>query len=75
MDDSTIICDQVISPYDEEIKTIATNFNEVTCKTESFYILLAFLLIAIVFLIAASIYCYWKKYRGKHLLPFHGIKN
>ena len=35
MDDSTIICDKVIKSYEEEIKTIPTNFNEkkVTCKT------------------------------------------
>ena len=28
MDDSTIIYDEVIESYDEEIKTIPTNFNE-----------------------------------------------
>ena len=35
MDDLTII-----ESYDEEIKTIATNFNEkkATCKTQNFYI-------------------------------------
>ena len=27
MDDSTSICDEVINSYDEEIKTIPTNFN------------------------------------------------
>ena len=34
MDDSTIICDEVIKSYDEEIKTIPTNFNvkKVTSK-------------------------------------------
>ena len=34
MDDSAIICDEVIESYDEEIKTITTNFNEkkATCK-------------------------------------------
>ena len=44
MDDSTIICDEVIESYDEERKAIPTNFNEkkVTCKTLSFYILLSF---------------------------------
>ena len=33
-DDSTIICDEVVKSYDEEIKTIPANFNEkkVTCK-------------------------------------------
>ena len=49
MDDSAIICDEVIKLYDEEIKTIPTNFNEtkVTCKTQNIYILLALLLITI----------------------------
>ena len=28
MDDSTIICDEVIKSYDEGMKTIPTNFNE-----------------------------------------------
>ena len=27
MDDTTIICDEVIKSYDEQIKTIPTNFN------------------------------------------------
>ena len=41
-----------------ENKTIPTNFQEkkVTCKTQNFYILLAFLLIAIVLLIDFIIY-------------------
>ena len=49
MDDSTIICDEVMKSYDEEVKAISRNFNEkkVTCKTQKFYILLAFLLITI----------------------------
>ena len=28
MDDSTIICDDVIESYNEEIKAISTSFNE-----------------------------------------------
>ena len=42
MDDSVIICDEVIKSYDEKI-----NFNEnkAICKTQNFFILLAFLLI------------------------------
>ena len=28
MDDSAIMCDEVIESYDEEIKTIPTNFKE-----------------------------------------------
>ena len=44
VDDSMIICDEVIKSYNEEIKTIPTNFNEkkVICNTQSFYILLEF---------------------------------
>ena len=39
MDDSAIICDEVIDA-DNETKTIPTNFNEkkVTCKTQYFYV-------------------------------------
>ena len=59
MDDSAIICDEVIEPYDKE-----TNCNEekATCKAQNFYILVAFLLITIALLIAVSIYCYIIKY-------------
>ena len=80
MDDSVIImCDKIIDAeaksYNKEKKTIPTNFNEkkVTCKTQNFYIPLAFLLITIALLIAVSIYCYLMKYqvKQKHLLPFY----
>ena len=48
MDDSTIICDEVMKTYEEK-KTVPSSFIEknVTCKLQSFYILLAFLLITI----------------------------
>ena len=51
MDDSMITCEEVIKSYDEKIKTIPINLNEkkVTCKTQSLYLLLAFLLITITF--------------------------
>ena len=64
MDDSAILCDEVIESYDEETKTIPTNFNQKksTCKTQSLYILLSFLLITIALLIAVSFYCYMIKY-------------
>ena len=79
MDDSAIVCDEVIESYDEETKTISTNFNEkkATCKMQNFYILLVFLLITSVLLIAASIDCCLLKYRAKqkHLLPFHFTSN
>ena len=44
MDDSAITCDEVIESYDEETKTILTNFNEkkATCEKQNFYILLSF---------------------------------
>ena len=69
MDGSMITCAEVINSFDEEIKTILTNFNEkkVTYKTRYFCILLAFLLISIALLIAVSIYCYMMKYQTKYL--------
>ena len=72
MVDSANIRDEVIRSYDKKIKTIPSNFNEkkVTCKTQSFYVLLAFLLITILLLIFGSIYCYLIKYQAKNLLPF-----
>ena len=47
MDDSAIMSDEIIESYDEEIKAVPTNFNEknITCRTQNFYILLAFLFI------------------------------
>ena len=75
MHDLTILRDEVIESYDEETKTISRNFNEKkeTCKTQNFYILLAFILITVKILIAVNIYCYLIKYwaKQKHLLPFH----
>ena len=72
-----MICYEVRESYDEVTKTIPTNFNEkkVTCKTQSFYILLTFLLITITLLIAVSIYCYLRRYHGKHLLQFQNTDN
>ena len=64
MDNSAIICDEVIdvdakvSPNDDDkTKTIPTNFNEkkATCRMQSFYFLLAFLLTTITLLIVVSI--------------------
>ena len=73
MDDSVIV-----ESYDEKIKTIPTNFDEknITCKTQTFYILLTFSLITITSLIAVSIYCYLIKYQAKqeYLLPFRDTK-
>ena len=57
MDDSAIMCDKVVEPYDEETKTIPTNLNEKKAiwKRQNFYILLAFLLTNVALLIAVSI--------------------
>ena len=59
--------DEVIESFDENIKTIQTNFNEknISCKALNFYIILAFLLITIALLIAVSRYCYLIKYQAK----------
>ena len=72
MNDSAIICDEVIESFDEEI-----NFNEKKAiwKTDNFYILLAFLLVTIALLTAINIYYYLIIYQGKHLLPFHNTNN
>ena len=75
MDDSVITCDELIESYDKETKTIPKNCKEkkAMCKTQNFYIFLAFLLITIALLIAISICCYLIKYRTKqkHLVLFH----
>ena len=56
MDESASAHDEVIEEEKEESKTVTTNFNEknAICKTKNFYILLAFLLISISLLIAAT---------------------
>ena len=47
------ICDETI-----DVKEMNLNEKSITCKTQSFYILLTFLLITIILLITISIYCY-----------------
>ena len=43
MNESEIMCDEVLESCDKETKTIPTNFNEkkAICKMQNFYILLA----------------------------------
>ena len=64
--------------FDEELKTIPTNFKEknMTCKAQSFSILLVFLLITIALLLTVNIHCYMINYQGKqkYLFPFHDTK-
>ena len=57
MDDSVITCDEVIESYAKETKTIPKNFNgkKAIYKIQNFYILLAFLLFTITFLMAFRI--------------------
>ena len=65
------MCDEIIESYNG-------NGKKGICKTQNFYILLAFFfLIAIALLIAVSIYCYLIKYQSKqkHLLPLHVTNN
>ena len=73
MEYSEITCAEIIDSYEEEIKTISTNFNEkkATCKMQSFYIFLPFLLILIALLIAVGIYCYLIKYQAKIPFQYH----
>ena len=72
MDDSVITCDDVIESYNKEINL---NEKKAICKTQNFYILLAFLLITIALLIAVSTYSYLIKYQGKRLLLFNDRNN
>ena len=62
MDDSAIICGEVIKSNDTKIKIIPTHEKNITCKTQNFCVLLAFLLNTITLLIAVSIYCHLIKY-------------
>ena len=64
LDDSAIACDEIIEPRNEGTKPIPTNFSKkkATCKSQNFYILLAFLLITLALLIVVSIYCYLIRY-------------
>ena len=73
MDDSAIMSDEVIVSYNKGKETIPTNFNEkkATCKTQNFYILLAFLLTTIALFIAVSICCYLIKYPRKKNFYYH----
>ena len=83
IDDSVILCCEIIEAeaksYDEETKTVTTNFNEknAICKTKNFSISLTFLLIRIALLIVYSIYfCLIKnKAKQKHLLPYYVTNN
>ena len=78
IDNSVITCDEIIDEeaksYDEETKSFPKN---IICETESFYILLAFLLIIIALLIAFSNYFSLIKYKAKqkHFLLYYVTNN
>ena len=61
IDNSVITYDEIIDAEaklnNEETKTFPTNLNEknITCKTQNFYILLAFLIIIITLLIVFTV--------------------
>ena len=79
IDNSVITCNEIIDAksksWDEETKTVPTNFNEKKCNLKnkkSLYITCFFLLITITLLISVSICCYMITYRvkQKHLLSY-----
>ena len=76
MDDSAIMYNEIIESYEEDTEAKSyneTNFKEkkANCKTQNFYILLAFLLISIALLVAVSIYCYVIKCRANKNIYYH----
>ena len=81
MDDSAIICDDVIDTDADAESNNKTGFNEkkATCKTHNFYILLAFLINYYSILDNCQylqlLVSYLIKYRTKQLLPFHYTNN
>ena len=78
---AVITCDEIIDEKPEIIdeKPVTTNFNEknTICKTKDLFILLSFLLIAVVLLIAVSNYCFLIKYKSKqnYVLPYYVTKD
>ena len=73
MVDPAITCDEIIKSYNEETKTILTNFNEkkATCKRQFFYFTCIFINYYNI-IDSFSVYCYLIKYQAKqkHLLSF-----
>ena len=64
------IVDRIISDEVIDVKEMSFDESNITCKTQSFYIFLTFLLI-IITLIVVSIYCYLIKYRVKKNIYCH----
>ena len=68
-----ITCDEIRDTQKTKMKQQILMKKNAICKAKNLYVLLAFFLISIAFLIAVSFYCYLIKYqvKQKHLLPFH----
>ena len=81
IDNSVITLDETIDAEaklnNEETKTVPANFKKLTCKSQTFYILLAFLFITIALLISLSNQCYLLniKQNQNNLLPLHDSSN
>ena len=61
MDNSAIMCDEIIESYYKQTKIVPTNFNEKKYnlyKTKFLYFTCIFINLAIALLITVSIYCY-----------------
>ena len=73
IDDLGITCDEIRDAQKTKMKQQILMKKNAICKAKNLYVLLAFFLISIAFLIAVSFYCYLIKYqvKQKHLLPFH----
>ena len=79
MDDSVLTIIKLYSHMRKRQKLFQQIFmkKKATCKTQNFYVLLAFLLITLALFIALSIFCYLIRYQSKqeHLLLFHVTNN
>ena len=79
MDDSVLTIIKLYSHMRKRQKLFQQIFmkKKAICKTQNFYVLLAFLLITLALFIALSIYCYLIRYQAKqeHLLLFHVTNN
>ena len=73
IDDLGITCDEIRDAQKTKMKQQILMKKNAICKAKNLYVLLAFFLISIAFLIAVSFYCYLIKYqvKQKRLLPFH----
>ena len=76
MDDSAIICDEVVESYNEEMRSIPTSFNgkNVICKTEFLHFTYLFINYHYVIDSCYYILLFDKISKKIYLLPFHDTK-